>query len=177
MEGETGRGLQARPYNTTRILKSAVSDSIREHLGVPVTQESVMWQLQSQATVLCRANISNTPYVSRYSYISCNASDCLFDLTLDPCETSNIAKNYPKIVQELSVILSEYRNTLIPQLVMPVDENANPRYHNYTWEPWIHTEYRDTYNYYPSAASAIGTFAVCAHVALFFVIVGLKAFV
>ena len=97
VEGETGRARNAPAYNTTRILRSAVSDAIREHLGVPVAQESSMWQLQSQASVQCRPNMTNMYYTNRYNFPSCNETECLFDLKIDPCETTNIAKSYPRV--------------------------------------------------------------------------------
>ncbi|XP_014214481.1 arylsulfatase B-like [Copidosoma floridanum] len=173
-EGETGRGRNAPIYNTTRILKSAVSDAIREHLGVPVTQESGMWHLQSQATVLCRPNMTNPHYTNRY-YASCNESECLFDLSVDPCETNNIAKSYPRWVAELDLLIKQYNTVKIPQLRLPVDYRADPKYWNYTWQPWLdlYDSYYSSYN----AGAAIGTVAVCAHVALFLVIVGLRVFI
>lgn len=84
-------------YNTTKVLQSAVSDAIRQHLGGPVVQASSMWHLQSLATVLCRPNVTNMLYVNRPTLSSCNDSECLFDLLNDPCETNNIAKSYPKV--------------------------------------------------------------------------------
>lgn len=84
------------PYNTTKVYKKALSDALREHLGVPVTQDSVMWQLQSQATVACRPNMTSTHY-AKCSATVCNETECLFDLSADPCETNNTAKSYPRV--------------------------------------------------------------------------------
>ncbi|OXU23546.1 hypothetical protein TSAR_005431 [Trichomalopsis sarcophagae] len=173
VEGEIGRGHKNPMYNTSRILKSAVSDAIREHLGVPVTQESVMWELQRQATVLCRPNMTNMQYTSRYTLPSCNQTACLFDLGVDPCETNNIAKSYPAQLQELELFLDKYSNLLTRQIRMPVDYMADPRRWNYTWQPWLIMEDYE----YTNAAAALGTLAVCAHLGLLFIIVGLRAFI
>ncbi|KAL7303861.1 hypothetical protein TKK_0003983 [Trichogramma kaykai] len=175
VEGETGRGRYAPIYNTTKIKNSAVSDAIRQHLGVPVTQESGMWQLQSQATVLCRPNMTNTHYNNRYSLASCNETECLFDLSVDPCETNNIAKSYPRWINELDLYLEKYGNVMVRQLRQSVDYMADPRRWNYTWQPWL-SVYDSVYAY-PNAAAAIGTFAVCAHMGLVLLIVSLRAFI
>ncbi|XP_011502861.1 PREDICTED: arylsulfatase B-like [Ceratosolen solmsi marchali] len=175
VEGETGRGRNAPLYNTTKILKSAVSDAIREHLGVPVTQESAMWQLQSQATVQCRPNMTNLHYTNRYNFASCNETECLFDLSIDPCETNNIAKNFPRWVSELNLYLEKYGNVLVRQLQLPVDYMADPRRWNYTWQPWL-SIYDSVYSY-PNAASTLATFAVCAHIGLVLLIAGLRVFI
>jgi len=78
------------PYTET-ILTSAVSQSITYHLGGPVTQPSTMAQLRNEATVSCRFN------VSYYSFVTCNVTECLFDIENDPCETKNIAEQYPRV--------------------------------------------------------------------------------
>lgn len=74
------------------VLKSSVSQSITYHLGGPVTQPSTMNQLRQEATVYCRPNIS---YYN--SFTTCNVTECLFDINNDPCETKNIAQQYPRV--------------------------------------------------------------------------------
>lgn len=75
------------PYTDT-VLKSVVSQSITRHLGDPVTQPSTMIQLRRDATVNCRP---------RDSFITCNVTECLFDINNDPCETKNIAEQYSRV--------------------------------------------------------------------------------
>ncbi|KAJ8680584.1 hypothetical protein QAD02_016371 [Eretmocerus hayati] len=181
VEGESGRGPNVPRYNTSKVLKSAVSDAIREHLGVPVTQESVMNQLQGQATVNCRSSLipatsSNQYQFRRYNTASCNDTECLFDISTDPCETTNVAKSYPDIVEELNLYLDNFHNALEEQQRLPVDYMADPRRWNYTWQPWLNV-HDNPYLYYSNASAAIGTVAVCAHVALFLLIVALRAFI
>jgi hypothetical protein len=80
------------PYTET-ILKSTVSQSITHHLGGPVTQPSTMVQLRRDATVHCQ-------YVMHYynnSFTTCNVTECLFDIYKDPCETKNIAEQFPRV--------------------------------------------------------------------------------
>lgn len=78
------------PLYTDTVLKSAVSQSITRHLGDPVTQPSTMIQLRREATVNCRP---------RDSFITCNVTECLFDINNDPCETKNIAEQYSRVRQ------------------------------------------------------------------------------
>lgn len=80
-------------YNET-ILKSAVSQSITYHLGGPVTQPSTMIQLRRQATVHCSLN---TTLLYRDHFVTCNVTECLFDIENDPCETKNIVEQYPRV--------------------------------------------------------------------------------
>lgn len=75
------------PYTET-ILKSVVSETITICLGDPVTQPSTIVQLRREATVNCR---------SRHSFLTCNVTECLFDINNDPCETKNIAEQYSRV--------------------------------------------------------------------------------
>lgn len=115
------------PYTDT-ILKSAVSESITRHLGDPVTQPSTIVQLRREATVNCRP---------RNSFITCNVTECLFDINNDPCETKNIAEQYARISRELDKFLEQYGHIVKRQMKIPVDWLADPRRTNNTWEPWI----------------------------------------
>lgn len=79
-------------YNET-ILKSAVSQSITYDLGGPVTQPSTMIKLRREATVHCSLNAT----FYRDSFVTCNVTECLFDIENDPCETRNIVEQYPRV--------------------------------------------------------------------------------
>lgn len=94
IEGDSGKNHKIPTFNSTKILKSAVSMSIQEHLGEPVTQPSTMFTLRLQATVQCRPN---STLLDRYNLASCNSTGCLFDIVNDPCETVNIARSYPRV--------------------------------------------------------------------------------
>lgn len=85
------------PSYTDTVLRSSVSQSITYHLGGPVTQPSTMIQLRRDATVYCRPNVT---YYHKNSFTTCNVTECLFDLVNDPCETKNIAQQYPRVREE-----------------------------------------------------------------------------
>lgn len=82
------------PSYTDMIRKSSVSENIANYLGGPVTQPSTMIQLRQEATIHCQSNID---YYNRNNFITCNVTECLFDLENDPCETRNIAEQYPRV--------------------------------------------------------------------------------
>ncbi|XP_020289212.1 arylsulfatase B-like isoform X3 [Pseudomyrmex gracilis] len=123
------------PTYTDIVLKSAVSQSITFHLGGPVTQPSTMTRLRSEATVYCQPNITNYHYED--TFVTCNVTECLFDVNNDPCETKNIAELYPRMAQELDRFLETYGRNVTRQIKVPVDWIADPRRSNNTWEPWI----------------------------------------
>ncbi|OLP89450.1 Arylsulfatase I [Symbiodinium microadriaticum] len=49
-------------------------------------------------------------------YTECEYDFCLFNVTADPCEYHNLAKQHPDIVQRLASRLAEYQRTAVPQL-------------------------------------------------------------
>ena len=62
---------------------------------------------------------------------------CLFNVTADPCEYRNIADDFPDVVSELLVRLSEYNATAVPVRSVGTDPAAFPRHHGGFWVPWI----------------------------------------
>lgn len=71
------------------------------------------------------------------------------------------------------MLLKQYNTVRVHQLRLPVDYRADPKYWNYTWMPWV--DIYDSYAY--NAGAAIGTVAVCAHIALLAVIMWLRFFI
>lgn len=150
------------------ILNSTVSQSIKYHLGGPVTQPSTIMQLRQDATVNCRSN------ASLYNFITCNVTECLFDIKNDPCETKNVVNQYPRIARELDQILENYSRSIAIQVKPPVDWLADPRRTNNTWEPWIPSG-DGTYLY--NAAAQLAGLACYLHIGIVLVAVVCKAFV
>ncbi|XP_014477303.1 PREDICTED: arylsulfatase B-like [Dinoponera quadriceps] len=147
---------------TDTVLKSLVSQSITYHLGGPVTQPSTMNQLRLEATIYCRRNIS---YYN--SFITCNVTDCLFDINNDPCETKNIAHQYVRIVRELDLFLVQYAQNVTRQATVHLDWPADPRRTNNTWEPWMIPGEFYAYN----TAAHLIHLAYCVHIGIILVTV------
>ncbi|KAL6419849.1 hypothetical protein ACFW04_011150 [Cataglyphis niger] len=150
------------PYTDT-ILKSVVSKSITHHLGDPVTQPSTIIQLRREATVNCQP---------RDSFITCNVTECLFDINNDPCETRNIAKQYSRISRELDKYLEHYGIIVKKQIKIPVDWLADPRRTNNTWEPWVISSEIILNN-----SAQLASLAYCVHIGIILVTVICNGFI
>ena len=66
-------------------------------------------------------------------------SDCLFDLTHDPCETTNLADSpaHQLILQQLKDRIAYHNTTVVPTRIAPYDDTANPSRWNGWWVPWL----------------------------------------
>lgn len=87
-------------------------------------------------TLRAELDISECKNKSTRPYIVCRAF-CLFDLKEDPCETEDIAEEFPSIVEDLKKELTRFWQELVPQGVRTVDASANPIYHNGSWTTWL----------------------------------------
>lgn len=75
------------------------------------------------------------------------------------------------------MFLEKYGNILTKQALMPVDVNADPRSFNGSWEPWLIGGAPGSLVYGGTGAAAVlSTVAVCAHIGMVLLIVGLRAF-
>ncbi|XP_025163968.1 arylsulfatase I isoform X2 [Harpegnathos saltator] len=157
------------PSYTETVLKSLVSQSITYHLGGPVTQPSTINQLRQEATVHCRSNGSYNRFTT------CNVTECLFDINNDPCETKNIAQQYPRIARELDLFLEKYGRNVTRQMKVPVDWLADPRRTNGTWEPWM-TPGEMLYAYNMAAAHLVHM-AYCVHIGIILATIAWNAFI
>jgi len=64
-------------------------------------------------------------------------SPCLFNVTADPCEYTNLAHQYPEILTQLDAKLQEYNRTVVPACNKPFDPRSDPKYHDGAWVPWL----------------------------------------
>ena len=63
---------------------------------------------------------------------------CLFDLSSDPCELNNIAKERPQVVEALMKKLEAFKViSVAPANTATEDPRASPRYHDGVWGPWL----------------------------------------
>jgi len=75
--------------------------------------------------------------------VPCNPLDgkpCLFDLSVDPCEFNNLAGKMSKKVNDLQLLIEEYRAKSVPPINLDTsllnDPKANPKYWNCTVNSW-----------------------------------------
>ncbi|KAK5637923.1 hypothetical protein RI129_012218 [Pyrocoelia pectoralis] len=113
------------PYNVDSVLSSLTNRAINSGL----TNDKIM-KIRNELTIRCaHVDVRSKP---------CDTNNmCLFDLINDPCETTNLVKKYPHIVEKLSAELAEYRRHLKPQSNHLLDENSNPIRYNNTWTTWM----------------------------------------
>jgi len=62
---------------------------------------------------------------------------CLFDLALDPCESVNLADDFPEIVYRLEIALRHYNRTVVTPRNQPADPLSNPKFWDYEWINWM----------------------------------------
>ena len=74
----------------------------------------------------------------------------LFNITADPYEKNNIARENPEIVMDMTRRLMEYHRTMIPPDIHEEIEAGNPNLHGGFWVPgWCKSEPHDnTINLY-----------------------------
>jgi len=61
----------------------------------------------------------------------------LYNVKEDPSERKEISALYPAIVDELLLKLAEYNSTSVPVQFPRRDFNADPKYHQNFWQPWL----------------------------------------
>ncbi|XP_054721312.1 arylsulfatase I-like [Uloborus diversus] len=61
---------------------------------------------------------------------------CLFNIQDDPCEYNNLASFETEVLQDLEKLLDTYRKQAVPIANKPLDPQANPKFHGYSWVPW-----------------------------------------
>lgn len=102
------------------------------HDGIITTDE--INKIRSQAQITCNGH---TP-PNDGSHLACHplVSPCLFDILNDPCETTNLAGKFPKIVEKLKAKLDYYGKMAAPFRNKQADPKCNPANFNGTWTWW-----------------------------------------
>lgn len=103
-----------------------------EHGGIITANE--INKIRSMAKVTCKGH---TP-PNKNSNMACHLleSPCLFDIFHDPCETTNLARKFPKIVEKLRTKLNYYGEIAAPFRNKPADPKCNPANFKGTWTWW-----------------------------------------
>ncbi|GFT18451.1 arylsulfatase B [Nephila pilipes] len=72
---------------------------------------------------------------------------CLFNITADPCEYSDLADAYPELVNEMMDIIDMYQDESMPPQSKLIDPRADPMCHNFQYVPWLEPEYYNECSY------------------------------
>ncbi|XP_011306206.1 arylsulfatase B [Fopius arisanus] len=119
----------APAYDLNAIMSSSTSQAILETTGV-LANSSIILDLRARGRIICE------PFTK---FANCSET-CLFDLEIDPCETTNISNRFPDMVEMLENFIAGYRNVLMNQTNAPVDPKSYPECHNGVWMPWLDAE-------------------------------------
>ncbi|XP_044731215.1 arylsulfatase B-like [Chrysoperla carnea] len=133
--GESGKkNLRKVPYNTTQIAQSPAAIAI-EGTGIIITPESEYKSLREQATLLCLTD--NQDKLTSACKPEIPGTNCLYDISSDPCEEHDLSQLFPYVVRRLKKSLVDYRAGLIPQKNAPSDPAAIADNFGYVWTPWL----------------------------------------
>lgn len=96
--------------------------------------ESEVTNIRQQAQITCNGY---TPPINT-SVTSCNPVEapCLFDILNDPCETTNLALEFPEVIRKLQAKLNYYGSIAKPPRNKPADPRCNPANFGNIWTWW-----------------------------------------
>lgn len=92
-------------------------------------------RLRRKARIDC--NGQRRPSENDSFYCNPFKKPCLFNITQDPCETTNIAELFPQIVKRLEADLHYYEKIAQPPRNKPADICSDPSRFNNTWTWWL----------------------------------------
>ncbi|GBN69993.1 Arylsulfatase B [Araneus ventricosus] len=91
------------------------------------------WRLRAE--VRC----TGTPAIS--NECSPAVKPCLFNITEDPCEITNVADLYPEVVQSMLNALKDYERQAVKSQFQDPDPHGDPMCHGFAYVPWMDPEY------------------------------------
>lgn len=121
------------------LLKFSSTKKNQTHNYVGTTSDMIsddeINEIRAKAKVSCNGF---TPPTDNSSAKSCNplVAACLFDIHNDPCETTNLASQFPDIVKKLQLKLDYYGRIAKPVRNKPGDPRSNPADFDGCWTWW-----------------------------------------
>lgn len=119
-------------YSSTK--KNQTENYVGTHSGI-ISDDEIN-EIRIKAKVTCNGY---TPPRDNNSAKSCNplVTACLFDINNDPCETMNLASQFPDIVKKLQSKLDYYGRIAKPIRNKPGDFRSNPANFDGIWTWWF----------------------------------------
>ncbi|XP_068987005.1 arylsulfatase I-like isoform X1 [Bombus flavifrons] len=124
--GDSGTSESYPEYNVSNVLHSAAGSALASVSNATFNSERII-ELRRAATVVCDNFTSYPRCLDR----------CLFDVYNDPCETTDVSREHPEVVDELNRFIAGYTAVLKTQTSGLVDPRSYPEHFNGTWMPWI----------------------------------------
>lgn len=91
-------------------------------------------EIRSKAQIMC--NEFSPPAIDSTAHCNPMVSPCLFDIQNDPCETTNLALQFPNVVSKLKAKLELYGRTAKPMRNKPSDPRSDPINFGGIWTWW-----------------------------------------
>ncbi|TRY78891.1 hypothetical protein TCAL_06738 [Tigriopus californicus] len=125
--GDSGRN-DSKEYNLNAILSSPTAQALKSIGYGPPSKKKIL-RLRKKSEVLCPLtnDIKKCDALNEY---------CLFNIVRDPCERNNLAEEFPQILNDLRKIALAFQDSAIKGVNTPYDNDADPKYWNYTWTNW-----------------------------------------
>ncbi|XP_028030981.1 arylsulfatase B-like [Bombyx mandarina] len=64
-------------------------------------------------------------------------SGCLFNITADPLETTNLWSSLPDVVRRMVLRLRYYWAQINPRCLVKIDKKSDPSLRDFVWSPWL----------------------------------------
>ncbi|XP_023222963.1 arylsulfatase B-like isoform X1 [Centruroides sculpturatus] len=132
--GPSGRDDDYFLSRYKKLLRSSYSWKVLEEEGLLYNTDKFFTRLPDNCYSDSKRNNSNCDP---------NSAPCLFDILKDPCELENIANEQPKVVKYILNRLKFWKASAVPPINQPIDPNADPALHKFTWTNWA-----DSYSFY-----------------------------
>lgn len=129
------KSIQIPSYNTTTILNSKVSQSLR-NIGQLLLSEDGIKTLRQQSRIICHeSKKTSTKFNAKCSPYK---KPCIFNVQKDPCEMKNlyIELQNTGVIEDLENRLKMFKQTMIMPNNKRTDVRANPKLYNNTWVCW-----------------------------------------
>ncbi|XP_059482457.1 arylsulfatase B-like [Neocloeon triangulifer] len=117
-------------YDLQAVQNSRAAKVIKETRW-PLPSTSAIENLRGKATVNCEKD--DDELICKPS----KGEECLFDLSVDPCESINLAPSNPRIVTRLKYLLQLHNESAVEPRNAPRDPLSNPKFWDYVWTNWL----------------------------------------
>ncbi|GFR28709.1 arylsulfatase B [Trichonephila clavata] len=113
-----------------------------------ILMENGMWIAQNPDETYQKIPVNCPKPPPDYAY-NCKPEikPCLFNITADPCEYSDLADAYPELVSEMLNIINLYQAESVPPQSKPISPLADPLCHNFMYVPWKDPEFYNACDY------------------------------
>ncbi|GFQ99251.1 arylsulfatase B, partial [Trichonephila clavata] len=111
---------------------STVRDILKE-MGLYLPQATDTWREGSE--VKCDGAPETANECSPFH------APCLYNITADPCEMTNIADRYPEVVESMLNTIKTFEGQAVKPQFQAQDPHGDPMCHGFAYVPWLDPEH------------------------------------